>query len=301
MKARSLAATSSFRPRDAALLGILALIWGNSFLFIKIAVARVAPLWVVTIRMTTGGLLLAALAIALGQPLRRDARLLATLGFVGLTGAALPWAGQAWAQQYLDSGLVSVLNSCTPVMTLIFAVVSRQERLYGSRVAGLAVAIAGTLIVLGGEVGSGRSVAALAVAVLATAGYAVSAVVARARISGRVPALPAAATQLCLAAGVFLPFAFAAPAPGTSLPASVVGALLALGVLGTGLAFFLYFVLLESVGATNASMVTYLAPVVGLTSGALFRHERFGANVFLGAATLVFGVWLSQRRPAALA
>jgi len=75
--------------------------------------------------------------------------------------------------------------------------------------------------------------------------------------------------------------------------------LLALGALGTGVAFLVYFTLIQNVGATNTSMVTYLIPVVGLCSGALFRSERFEPSVLIGAFVMIFGVWLAQRTPGA--
>jgi len=290
--------SSSFRPRDVALLTLLALTWGNSFLFIKIAVGALSPLWIVTTRMTVGGLLLVLIATVLGRALPRDPERLGVLAFVGVTGGALPWAGQAWAQRSLDSGLVAVLNATTPVATLVMAVVAKQERLHRNRVVGLGVAMMGTLIVVRGEVGSGRSPLALLAAVLSTAGYALGAVVTRARISGRVENLPAAATQLCFGAALLAPFAWTvAGPPPTHVSPAVAGALLALGLLGTGLAFLAYFTLIQNVGATNASMVTYLAPIVGLASGAFFRDERFGPNVILGALALICGVWLAQREP----
>jgi drug/metabolite transporter (DMT)-like permease len=139
---------SSFRPRDAALLLVLALIWGNSFLFIKLAVQVVPPLWIVTVRMTLGAGLLFVIARATGQQAPSGWRSLVTMGLIGIFGSALPWAGQAWAQRFLDSGLTSVLNAATPVATLILALVLRQERLYPNRVIGLALSVLGTLTVV---------------------------------------------------------------------------------------------------------------------------------------------------------
>src|ERR1041385_1408718 len=268
--------TSTFRPRDTLLLAILALMWGNSFLFIKIAVATVPPLWIVAFRMTVGGSLLLFIAMALGRSLPRHAASLGVLAFVGVVGAALPWSGQAWAQRFLDSGLVAVLNSFTPVATLVIALAVRQERLYRNRVFGLGAAVLGTVIVIGGEVRFGRSIVALVVAVLSTSGYALAGVVTRARISGRIAPLPAAAVQLSFGAAVLVPTAWASSGPlPTNLPPVALAALSALGLFGTGIAFIIYNVLIERVGATNASMVTYVVPVVGLLSGAVVRGERF--------------------------
>lgn len=290
---------STFRPRDAALLLILALVWGNSFLFIKLAVALVPPIWIVATRMTIGALLLIVIGLVSGQRGPRDAKTLAMLGLIGVAGSALPWLVQAWAQQFLNSGLVAVLNASTPLVTLLLAVGIGQERLYRNRVLGLAIAVGGTLTVVWGEVHGGRSPLALALAVLATFGYAVAGVMTRAHVSGRVPNLFAAQVQLGAGALVLVPSAGALVGPPpTALTPTVALALLALGALGTGVAFLIYFSLIQNVGATNTSMVTYLVPIVGLTSGALVRGERFGSNVFVGALAMIFGVWLAQRAPA---
>ncbi len=295
------ASRSSFTPGDAGLLVLLALMWGNSFLFIKLAVASVPPVWIVAGRLTLGGLLLVTIAGIRRQALPRSRRDLTLLAVVGVAGAALPWTGQAWAQQFLDSGIVAVLNATTPAATLTIAVLVGQERLHARRVLGLLVAVAGSLVIIGGEVGGGSSVVALSIAAIAPFGYGVGAVLTRARVSGRIAPLPAAAVQLSLAAlvatVVALVVAARPPAP-TSLAPIAAGSVLALGIVGTGLAFLIFFTLIQRVGATNASMVTYLVPVVGLVSGAVVRGERFGPNVLVGAAILVLGVWLAQRRPA---
>ena len=291
-------AGSAFRPRDTALLLVLALLWGHSFLFIKLAVAHVPPPWAVAARMTIGALLLLAVALASKQGAPRDRASLLNLAGIGIVGTALPWLGQAWAQQFLDSGLVAVLNACTPVATLILAVLWGQERLHLQRALGLGLAVTGTLLVVGMEVRTGRSTLALATALLSTWGYAFGAVLTRARISGRVAPSWAAGLQLACGALTVTPLAWALEGPPPSaLPPVAAGALLALGVFGTGIALQIYFVLIQNVGATNTSMVTYVVPVVGLVSGAVIRGERFGTNVFVGAAAMIGGVWLAQRAP----
>lgn len=294
------ASRSSFRPRDVVLLVVLALVWGNSFLFIKTAVAVIAPGWIVTLRMALGAALLFVIAVVTRKSPPVGWASVFKLGLIGIFGSALPWLGQAWAQRSLDSGLVSVLNATTPVSTLLLAVAVRQERLYANRVLGLAIAVLGTLLIVGAEIQAGRSTLALVMAVTSTMGYAAAAVLTRAYVSGRISNVWAAATQLAWGAALVGPitFAFEGPLPAwTTLSPAVVAALLALGLFGTGLAFLIYFSLLEHVGATNTSMVTYLAPIVGMASGALVRGERFGANVYLGALTMMAGVWLAQRTP----
>ncbi len=295
------ASRSSFSTRDALLLAVLAGLWGNSFLLIKLAVDTVPPVWIVGGRLTVGGLLLMALAALRRERLPLALPAIGALALIGSAGSGLPWLGQAWAQQFLDSGLVAVLNATTPVATLALAVLAGQERLHRQRIIGLSVAVVGTLVVIGGEVSAGGPVLALVVAVLATFGYGLGTVVARATVAGRYRPLPAAAVQLTLGALVLNTVGLAVdglpPAPASLTPLAG-GALLALGLLGTGVAFLIYLTLIESVGATNASMVTYLVPIVGLIAGAVVRGERFGPNVLVGAAVLIAGVWLAQRTPA---
>jgi drug/metabolite transporter (DMT)-like permease len=291
-------AMPAFSARDFALLLLLALVWGNSFLFIKTAVAVVPPPWIVTIRMTLGTLLLFAIAITTRQRGPRDLRSVGVLALIGILGSALPWYGQAWAQQFLDSGLVAVLNACTPIATLMLAVLLGQERLYLNRVLGLTLAVTGTLIIVGLEIRAGRSTLALAMAVLSTLGYALAGVMTRAHVSGRIANVWAAAIQLGFGVLALGPFTWAMHGPPPSaLPFAAAASLLALGLFGTGIAFLIFFSLLQRVGATNTSLVTYLVPLVGLVSGALVRGERYGANVFVGAVAMIGGVWLAQRAP----
>lgn len=295
------ASRSSFSPRDALLLVLLALMWGHSFLFIKVAVAAVAPAWIVAARVGIGGAFLLAIVAVRKVALPRELGVWVALALVGLLGSSAGWLAQAWAQAQLDSGLVAVLNATTPAATLLLAVLARQERAHPVRLAGLALAIVGTVIIIGGEIEAGGPPLALVVAVVATVAYGFGTVVARARIAGKVRPLPAAAGQNLIATAVMVVVAFVAagpaPAPST-LPPAIGLSLLALGVLGTGLAFLVYHTLIERVGATNASLVTYLVPVVGLVSGALFLGERFGVNVLVGAVVLLAGVWLAQRTAA---
>ncbi len=292
--------TSSFSPRDAGLLVLLALLWGNSFLFIKTAVAEIPPGWVVAGRLTIGGALLVGLVVARRLRLPTDRRIVGALAVIGIAGTAAGWFGQAWAQQSLDSGLVAVLNATTPVATLVLAILTGIERLHTARVVGLTVAVVGSLVVIGGEVSAGGPVLALAVAAIAPFAYGLGSVVTRKEISGKVATLPAVAVQLGIGAIVMTALSLVVEGPPPLLvdlsPGPAV-ALFLLGLLGTGIAFIIYFTLIGRVGATNASMVTYLVPIVGLVSGALVRGERFGPSVFVGAAILIAGVYLAQRRP----
>jgi drug/metabolite transporter (DMT)-like permease len=133
----------------------------------------------------------------------------------------------------------------------------------------------------------------------ATGLYAIGAVYAKRYVSGRQPALAIATGQVLLAGAISIPTAWVVgPTPAwTDLSLAAVGSLVALGGLGTGVAFYLFYALIERVGATNATMVTYLIPVVGLLAGWAILGETFGWHVLAGTAVIVTGIWLAQREP----
>ncbi len=289
--------SSAFAPRDLGLLFSLAAMWGLSFLFIKVAVADVTPLWIVAARVTLGGVLLAVIVRLRGVEIPRERVVWGHLLVLALVTNMIPWVGIAWAQQFLPSGVTAMTNSLTPIATLTVAVAIGQESLTTRRLAGLAIAVAGTLVVVASELGTPERAVALVVAVSATLMYGAGAVYARHFVTGRVRPLATAFGQLAWSVVILVPLAAAtgpAPLPGR-VSLTAIGSLAALGIFGTGLAFLVFYVLMERVGATNATLVTYLIPVVGVTAGIVVLGERFGANVPVGGALIIAGVWLAQR------
>lgn len=291
---------SAFSPRDVVLFLLLSASWGLSFLFIKIAVGEISPLWIVAIRTTIGGVVLAVILRLRGTRLPRDRRQLLHLLVLAIASNAVPWGAVAWAQQFLPSGLTAVVNSLVPAATLAVAAAAGVERLTVRKIAGLTLAMGGTLIVLAGELGTPDRAVALLVVIGATGLYGGGAVYAKRYVSGRLPPLAVATGQVGLAAVVTLPAAFllSAEPAWSQLTGGAVVAVTALGVFGTGLAFLLFYALIENVGPTNATMVTYVIPVIGLVAGWLVLDERFGLNVVAGAAVLIAGIWLAQRERA---
>lgn len=291
-------APSSFSPADAGILLLLASMWGFSFLFIKVGVAEVSPLWVVASRTTVASLILLVVLRIRGRRLPRSLGVWINLLVLAAASNILPWAIVAWAEQFIPSGVAAVLNSLTPLVTLAVAALIGLERMTGTKVAGLVIALVGTALIVSGELTiAGRAVPALAV-VGATLFYAIGAVYAKRFVSGTEPPLVIATGQVVVASVVSVPIAWAVgPTPvWTELSLAAVGSLVALGALGTGIAFLLFYMLIERVGATNATMVTYLIPVVGLVAGWAILGEEFGPHVLVGAAVIVTGIWLAQRR-----
>jgi drug/metabolite transporter (DMT)-like permease len=258
----------------------------------------VSPAWIVAIRTGVGGAVLVVLLRVRGRPWPRGATMWRHLLVLAVLGNAVPWGAVAWAQQSIPSGLSAVVNSLVPLSTLVVAAAVGVERLSVRRVFGLLAALAGTAVVVAGEVGAPERTVAVIVVAAATLLYGSTAVYAKRYVSDRLPALSVAAGQVLLACVVTLPVAAVlGPTPRvTALSAGAVWSLLALGAVGTGLAFLLFYLLIERVGATSTTMVTYLIPVVGVAAGWLLLGERLGPNVLVGAVLILVGVTLAQRQ-----
>ncbi len=297
MKARA-RAVERFAPVDVILLVALSTMWGSSFLFMEISVDTVHPLWIVTVRTIAGGLALLAVLALRGRRLPSDPRLWAHLALLGTFNNAVPWAGVAWAQQFIPSGLAALLMALVPISTLLISFGVGLERFTVSRFAGLATALAGVAVIVGDDIDDTGRLVAILVVVGVTVMYAISAVYAKSVIAGRERPLELATGQILMAAVMTAPVAWLfAPLPvRAEVTAGIVAALLTLGVVGTGLAYLTFYTLIERVGATNSSLVTYLIPVVAIVLGALVLGERLGLAALAGGALVVAGIWLAQAR-----
>ncbi len=271
--------------------------WGLSFLFIEIALRGFGPVWIVVGRTGVGALVLyAALRMRNGR-LPRSARIWGHLLVLGVITNAIPWTGVAWAQQWLPSGLVALLMAAVPTSTLLVSVAVRLERFTRARIAGLALALSGVALTVAADPRDPGRLAAIAVVIAATIMYALGAVYANQRVSGISSPLTIATGQVLTAFIVTVPAAFLIdPLPDPSeITLSVAGSVFALGALGTGAAFLIFYTLIERVGATNTTLVTYLIPLVAVIAGALILGERIGLPAITGGLLIIAGVWLAQK------
>ncbi|QIB48303.1 DMT family transporter [Streptomyces aureoverticillatus] len=293
------------RPRAAgsrAVLGqflMLALTWGASFLFIKVGLEGLSPSQVVLGRMLAGATVLLVLTAVTRRRLPRDPVVWGHLAVVSVLLCVLPFSLFAWAELHVSSGLASIYNATTPLMTLLIASVALpEERPNRSKLAGLVMGFTGVLVVLGPWSGfSGGEGPAQAACLLAALSYGLAFVYIRRFISPRgLPALPVATVQVCLGATITLllaPFTAAAP---VHLSWPVVLSVAALGVASTGLAYLWNTNIVAAWGATNASTVTYLTPVAGVTLGIAVLGEAISWNKPVGATIVIAAIALSQGR-----
>jgi len=275
--------------RDALLLLLLSAIWGSSFLFIKLGVDVLEPSVVALGRLVFGALLLAALLPGRGGlgPLRGH---LFPLVVLGALNNAVPFWLLGFAETRLPTGLTAVIQAAAPIFTVILA--SRMDvtqRVTGTRLIGIGVGFVGVALLVGVQSGD-NLVAAFAVLGVALC-YAISVLYAGRTVRG-IPPLQVSLGQLVCAAVLMAPFGLA-QLPGTIPPARVWFAIIALGALGSGIAYLLYFAIIASAGASRAILVTYLVPAFALVYGAIFLDEAVTATALIGLVLILGGTALA--------
>ncbi len=281
--------------RPKALLALLALgvTWGASFLFIKVIVEETSALEVAEGRMFFGALAVGAVMTIRKTPLRLQRSLWVKVAVWTLVGVAAPFTLIAWAEEHIASGTASVLNSTMPLFTAMFAAaVLIEEQLTPARAAGLGVGLLGIIVLTGGEVYDVRDSTVLGqlAVVGAAACYGAGAVYARSLLKEDDP-VSLTGGQLVLGTVMVLPIMLAVRGtPDYSLSLEAWLSLLALGVLGTGIAIIIYLWLVDNVGSVRSSLVTYIIPIVGLFLGWAVLDESIGINTVLGCALIIAGV-----------
>jgi drug/metabolite transporter (DMT)-like permease len=297
----ALSGQTNIERRTWAAFLLMALAWGTSFLFIKIAVQTVPPVMVVSSRLLFGLMGLAAVLLAQRLRLPRDLRTWRHLAVVGIVNVAIPFFLITWAEsgeQGLDSGAASVLNSTVPLFSIVLSgFLLRAERVTRGMILGLLIGFVGVMILFsrpaGGEAERSSLLPYLAITV-AAAFYAMGTAYARRHLRGIHPVVLATG-QLSTAVVAALAFALLLGelnsqtiSAAFSWPA--LGALLWLGLMGSCLAYILYFNVLAQWGATRTTLVTYVVPIIGVTAGVLFLNEVVDWRLLGGGALIISGV-----------
>jgi drug/metabolite transporter (DMT)-like permease len=287
------------RSSTTARLVPLAAIWGSSFLWIKLALRGMSPVEVTFARLVLGAAVLFVIAAVRGHRLPRSAVMWAHIAVAAVFANAAPYLLFALGEQHVSSATAGILNATTPLWTVMVALATRHERtLPAARAAGLIIGFGGALLVFAPwQDRSGLVSAGAAECVAAAACYGVSYVYMDKFIARRgISPVALSACQL-LAASVVLAVAVGvAGAPGPRLSAAVVASIAILGLIGTGIAYVLNYQIIASDGATTASTVTYLLPVVAIILGAVVLHETITAATLAGIALILAGVALTRKR-----
>ncbi len=294
------ASPPSLSPRIWGELALLGAIWGASFLAIKLALDEVPVFTLVAHRVVWACAILWAYVWWRGLPVPKHAGLWGALLMMGVLNNVIPFTLMAWGQQFIETGLTSIFNAATAVFgVLVAAMVFTDERLTPRRFTGVCIAFLGVAIAIGLEALAQfdlRSIAQLAV-LAGTLSYAIAAAWARHHLSGLKPQV-AAAGMLTGASLVMVPLALVVDGP-PRLPQDPVtyAAIGYFAILGTAVAYLLYYRILAAAGSGNAMIVTLLIPPIAILLGWVVLGERLSPNAFLGFAVLAVGlVLLNQRR-----
>lgn len=284
------------RP-NLARLAVLGLLWGSSFLWIKLALRGFNPVQIVFVRLALGVLVLAPIVWGRGLRLPTGWRTWTHLTVAALFANAIPYVLFGVGEQTVGSNVAGVLNATTPLWTVALGLLARVDpALTGRRAVGIVIGFAGTVLTFSpwqstNDIASWGGLACLG----AAASYAISYIyMARFLARRGISPLVLSAAQLSVATGLL---AIAMPIGGLDAPvwrADAVASLAILGVLGTGAAYVLNYRLITDEGPTVASTVIYLLPIVALALGAATLHEPITTGIAAGVTLVLAGVALTQ-------
>lgn len=280
-------------------MAVLALLWGSTFLWIKIALEGLPPAWVTFLRCACGAALLLVLCRRAGLRLPRGRLLWSRLTVAALLCNALPFLLFSVGEQSVDSGVAGVLNATTPLWSLLIglALGTGRRAVRGPRLGGLLAGFAGVLLIFAPWHRSGLASWGALALLGAAASYALAfAYMGRRLIPTGAGALPLAAAQLTAATALSVPALLVTGTTGIAVTVRSSVAVLVLGVLCTGVTFYLTVCIIADEGATDAATVGYLLPVVSVGLGALVLDESVGARVVAGMLVVLVGVGLTRSR-----
>jgi drug/metabolite transporter (DMT)-like permease len=277
--------------RAWVLLWLLALIWGASYLFIKLGLEDLEPVFLVWFRLFLGAavlLVLAARRHALA-PLRGRLPQLLVLATIQV---AIPFILLTYGEERISSSLTGILVAASPIFTavLVTAGVGQEARIAPWALGGIGIGLVGVGLLFGVDLRGSELLGGLMV--LGTAlGYSLGALYLRRSFLG-VPSLGVAAGSMATSALLVAPVA-AFQLPDAMPSAKALWAVVVLGALGTGIAFWIFYTLIAEVGAARAAVVAYMAPGFAVGYGAAFLDEPVSGAAIGGLALILAGSWLA--------
>jgi len=291
--------SASGKYLNLLLLVVLGTLWGASYLFIKVTVAEVPAFTLVAGRLSVAALAMWGIVRVLKLAMPRSGRMWGAYALLGLVGLAVPYSLITWGEQYIPSGLASLLQATTPLFTVLLAQLwTADERITVGKAIGVLLGFAGVALLMLPDLQSG--VRASLPGQLAIVGsslcYAWTAIYARRWLQGQ-PPLASATGQLTMGAAFALPACLLLDRPSRlspSLPALASWA--ALTLLGTVVAYGIYYTLIARTSATFTTMVTYIIPINGVILGALVLHESLSLTIVGSLVLILVAILLVRGR-----
>lgn len=284
------------------ILVVLGAIWGASYLFIKIGGAEIPPLTFAALRTLIAGLVLIPVILIQREKFpARDSGVWKWLAAMGLLNSVIPYTLITWGETHISSGLAAILVGAMPIFTVILAHwLTHDEKLTPMRLIGVLVGFAGVVILFlpDLQLRMQQNLAGGLAVVIAAVSYAFAATLARRHLKEQSSTI-VAMSQLLIAAIILVPFSLLLDQPfGLRPTPAALGSLVALAVMGTAIAYVMYYWLVANVGATRTSLVTYVSPVIAVFLGALLLNERLDWTTFVGLIAIIAGVAIVTRSPA---
>ena len=270
----------------------LGAIWGASYMFIKIGLRDLSPGAIAWLRIALAAVVLVGLA-HVRDALRGFGGKLWILVVLGAVQAAGPFLLIGAGEQEISSSLAGILVTSAPLWTALLAIwIDHEERSHGMRLVGLGLGVLGVAVLLGLDLGgSGNELLGAGAILLAGLGYAVGGFIAKRQLTD-LPPIGVAAWVMVASTALLLPVAVAG-APGEMPDLGPIAAVVALGVIGTGVAFAIFYDLISTIGPARAFIVTYLAPGFAVVYGATLLDERITVATVAGLGLILAGSWLA--------
>lgn len=279
---------------------LLCLIWGSTWLFIRIALADMPPFWALSIRLIPALatlLILAAIRRTSFRPLLKHPGRVLQVGLLVYPGG---YFLVYWGEQYVNSGLAAVVFSVMPFFVALFSVwLLPDERISRRAVIGLVSGFAGLVAIYWDQLSLGSPDVLLGMlAITGSALIAAFNTVTTRRWLGDVPAVALATATVCLG-GLVVPMQalLLDSYENVHFTASALGASLYLGIFGSGISFVLYFHLLTRISALTMSLITFVTPIIALSLGVFFDRGIFGVRTWIGTAMVLGGVLAAALPP----
>lgn len=269
----------------------LALVWAGTFFFAAIAVVEIPPLTIAFLRVSGAALVLLLALYLMGILMPREGSVWAAFFGMGLFNNAIPFSLIFWAQTELTSGVASILNATMPVFTVIAAhLLTKDEKMTKMRFLGVVLGFLGIIVLIGSPI-SGSIWAHLAI-LAAGISYALASIFGKRFAQMGVKPMATATGQVICSAIILLPFALILERPWTNASPSfhVIQAMIAMISLSTAFAYFLYFRILSTAGATNVALVTLLIPPFAVLLGILFLNETLTLQQITGMFIITAGL-----------
>lgn len=277
---------------------LVGLIWGSSFLLIRIGVQELKIAEVVFIRTFIGAIGLSAVIAVRRVAVPTDWPTLRALIIIGIGNVVAPFLLITWSETSITSGLASVLQATAALFSLVVAHFTfADDRITPQKLAGLATGFVGVVVLFSGELGGSNSLAGMLGMVLASLCYAVFTAYSRRFLQGNIAPVVVAGISQITAAVITGPLALAGGfTPLNTVSSDTLIAVIILGLVNTFVAYLFYYFVVRELGVSRASMVTYITPVVGVVLGAIFLNEHVGITLVLGGGLIFAGIGIVNIR-----